>query len=102
MSRSLKELTDAGLFRLYRQEVADANFAREFAELPPPRGGNGKPEQERYALALARCAAVRRHGSERTPPVLMSWPFPDPYDEALRDLDKRLAAVETREAKPER
>lgn len=94
MSKSLWELSEIGVRRVYSKEIDHAQHFREFAELPPPRGDEALAQRasEDYWLGLARVAATRRHALGRWPGVEgFGWPFPVPYPAALRHADKLLA-----------
>lgn len=98
MCKTLKGLSDAALLRLYRAELAEArHHQEEFAELPAPQGDRAlqADNDERFTLAVARCAAVRRHALQRTAPDPSAYPRPrgfGAYGSAVSDPERRPAA----------
>jgi hypothetical protein len=105
--RSLAELSDSELLAKYRAEIAGALHWQEFAELPVVKGHEDShaDSEERFRLAVCRAAAVRRHALSRSedqsPDALSAaypWPWGRGYEEALAELDRRLARRDALEA----
>ncbi len=102
MSRSLRDLDVRDLLEHWEAEISRARHWQEFAQLPVPKGDEEirADNEERFSLAVARCAAVRRHALERRPDLFGAYPWPagfGDYDEALSDLDRKLAERRAKE-----